>query len=94
MIMYYAMTQSQHAQVTQLLDQFHQDTSKHKRLYEVQLSSFDLVAFERQSRPHTYCVHRSLFDVLVDPTKARQVIQSAFGHHSVEFVPRKRGAGE
>ena len=65
MILYYAMMQNQYAQVTQRLDQFHQDTSKYKRLYEVQISCFDLVAFERPSHPQTYCVHRNLLDALV-----------------------------
>lgn len=92
MIMYFAMTQSQYRQLTQLLNQFHQDTSKQKRLYEVHLSSFDLVAFERPSNPRTYCLNRSLLESLVDPKKAQQVIQGAFGHHSVEFVPLKRNS--
>jgi len=55
---YMVLTDQQFRNTKMQLDSFRYDRSKHKKLYEIQFTAFDLEVFERPSNPTILCVHR------------------------------------
>lgn len=84
---YCVLTKQQFHQLAKQLDSFSMDRSKHKRLYEIQYSVFDLEVFERPSEPKHLCIHRKVLNQLIYPKLAYQIIEKSFGHRIIEFVP-------